>query len=164
MDESLKQAKLLSRDEYAQNKNIGDFTEDICKEYFSQFGSITPAPQKYFPYWDFYVENEIRRTYLEVKSDSSYEYNWSGNVVIEYAEISIHDESKPSGISLSESDYYCIVMHKMNKIFVFKTDELREYINRKDIFNNCYTLAKGKNHSVKVKIDKYPYKIKTITY
>ena len=169
-------AKQLSSDEYANNKKIGDFTEELCKKLFTENGySITPAPEMYFPDWDFKAHKNGKTLHIEVKSDSSYEYKWSGNVTIEYGEDTIYGNIKPSGISLTKSDYYCVVMHKMGKIFMFKTNELKEFINTPEVSNTNKpnNKAKGKNHVIlvplkiqrnNINIYPYTYTYKTIPY
>lgn len=101
------------------------------------------------------IVNTIKKTYtIEVKFDRM--VNETGNVAIELHKI-LNDEKLPSGLSITEADYY--VYKLSDKFYSIKTKKLKDLI-KKLIKNDAIKIVMGgDNRSVCIGlISKYIFK------
>jgi hypothetical protein len=99
------------------------FVIDILKG-----GIIQASPnlnKKQFPFYDLLIEYGGQEWKAEVKYDL-YAHK-SGNVAIEYYN---PKSNKPSGLSITKSDFWIHVLTNPDKAFIVKTDNLKTFISR----------------------------------
>lgn len=104
--------------------------EQLSLQYIEPFTSVEFAPDECFPEYDFrvYHVGDVKDTKYEVKADRN--TIRTGNFFIE-----THNKyGKPSGLMVTESDFYILVStdgnDNMVETYIVPTENLREYHNK----------------------------------
>jgi hypothetical protein len=107
---------------FIQCLKYGKQKEDIAKTFFDA-DEIVSAPDKKFSEWDFYLRYGDTNTYIEVKSDRY--TSKTGNICIEF-----ESNNKPSGISITTSDYYFYMVEGEDCNYLIPVDDIKMMIQQ----------------------------------
>jgi hypothetical protein len=103
---------------------FGQAGEELVKKFFSGYDELINAPNKKFSLWDFGLRYGTLTIYYEVKRDTFTAR--TGNICIEFESNGI-----PSGISLSEADFYIYLVEGEQNYYEIPVDVLLEMIEEK---------------------------------
>lgn len=104
--------------------SLGDTGVEILKNLLESFGIICTKPVGKVPGYDLIIEHASQEKKIEVKYDL-YSAR-SGNIAIEYFN---PKSQKPSGLTITESDFWCIVL-PCGSVYLNTVDQLLEFIAR----------------------------------
>jgi hypothetical protein len=123
---------MTNRDFHSDTLQVEEHFNNFYNTYQTQRGNtLNWAPKIYHPEWDVKLVNQQNIEYkLELKVDQS--YTKYGNICIEYANVNYKTGVvEPSGISLSQSDFYVFIIPTLNDellMYTWKTSTLRMYV------------------------------------
>lgn len=101
----------------------GEHGEDFVRDFMINKGYDFVSDNKDNKY-DLLMSFEEKEIKYEVKTDVLLSpQNDTGNIVVEF-----ESRGKPSGISVSEAEYYVYYMPKLNEIWNIKMDDLKNLI------------------------------------
>jgi hypothetical protein len=119
--------KTISRMGFLKDKEFGDGYHGVLAQLI-EHTSFKNAPDRKFYDWDMEFENDGETFTMEIKADKKHKD--TGNICIEYA-----CNGKPSGISKSLADFWCIFSHnpmgESVKWFCIPTQTIRDMIEQK---------------------------------
>jgi hypothetical protein len=124
-----------SNNNFKKSYELGLKYEAMLPDYIEEcYDEYVKAPNKQFPDWDAKFRRGETWTHYEVKADLS--AHKTGNLFIEY-----RHTNKPSGISLTKSDYYMFFIvdgdnDKLIDVIEIPTEILKEKCN-----SGCYRTA-----------------------
>lgn len=113
-----------SQKNFSEDIKLGENGEEFIKNFLINKGYKFIKDNKDYKYDLLMSYNNLEITY-EIKTDVllSPEKD-TGNLVVEF-----ESRGKPSGISVTEADYYVYYIPKLNEIWNIKMDDLRNLIN-----------------------------------
>ena len=120
--------------EFKQDVNIGEDGEEVIKQLLLSKGFNFIKENRDYKY-DLLMSFGDRDISFEIKTDVYVDKNNdTGNLVVEY-----ECRNKPSGISVTEADYYVYYMPKLNEVWNIHMDNLKHLIEN----NNFYSATGG---------------------
>tara|TARA_B100000900_G_C20548504_1_gene703697 strand:- start:380 stop:871 length:492 start_codon:yes stop_codon:yes gene_type:complete len=120
--------------EFKKDVNIGEDGEEIIKQLLLSKGFKFIRENRDYKY-DLLMSFGDRDISFEIKTDVYVDKNNdTGNLVVEY-----ECRNKPSGISVTQADYYVYYMPKLNEVWNIHMDNLKYLIKN----NNFYSATGG---------------------
>lgn len=114
----------VSKKDFSQDINIGEDGEGFIKHFLIDKGYKFLSENKDYKY-DLLMSFNGREITYEIKTDVYVSPKKdTGNLVVEF-----ESRGKPSGISVTEADYYVYYMPKLKEIWNIKMDELKSLID-----------------------------------
>ncbi len=116
--------------EFKQDINIGEDGEEVIKQLLLSKGFKFIKENKDYKY-DLLMSYNNRDITFEIKTDVYVDHNNdTGNLVVEY-----ECRNKPSGISVTQADYYVYYMPKLNEVWNIKMDNLKSLITKENFYS-----------------------------
>jgi hypothetical protein len=100
---------------------FGQAGEELVKKFFSGYDELINAPNKKFSLWDFGLRYGTLTVYYEVKRDTF--TSRTNNICIEFESNGI-----PSGISVTEADYYIYLVEGEETYYEIPVDTINSMI------------------------------------